>query len=431
MAFHVNLGGNGAYPVTATASANINNDYSADQAEITITVTGTFDKNTYTQSSGAMFYSSCDGQNQGPTSFIGNTNGGAQHLYPNAYSASHIYLVAKAASDRQISWSVNVHASYDMADKGDAGTESGVLTVSGNNPLQLFYVQTYDPDNMEVEKATFSLSHDAGASWTDELRNEDPLATQPYFTAGTEHWIKNIVPDEGWYLDPERGVSVGDNAADPTGATRIYPDADGIYKATQPAGTLVVNIFVTQNPKYYFDVSIIDDKGVERHGQDEGEHASIATVTQSNNGGESWEEPQSNEWPWGYWPIGTQHWLKDFTPVEGWYLKSVVLAVMDTEFSESNGTKLKPDKDGIYKIPQEAYQMSVRFFCVQGGTKPQDVYIGTDGTVYARRYVTQETDHVEITPDGEVYATAFTEGESFGISLGEVMAKAFRIGTPE
>lgn len=231
MAIGVYLGGRSSYPCTVTVSASINNGYSYDEAEVIISATATFNKNTWTQSSGAAISSTCDGQSQGAISLIGNTHGGARHSYPNAYSASQVYHVSRGGGDRQISWSLTVYSSYDMANLTPAGTESGALGVIGNIPLFACDINVMNPaGEQDMISGTFSYSLDEGGNWQTGMVNEPGGATGPIYQEGQKHWFKDIVPAVGYKLE-----SV-------TADTGDVSFEDDIYKFVQPAANSVVTI---------------------------------------------------------------------------------------------------------------------------------------------------------------------------------------------
>lgn len=132
------LGGSSEYTCTVTASASV--EYNGDYATITITVSGELRDGYWVQSSGAMFSSTCDGQSKGNTSLIGNTEGGTKHS--GTHTATHTYTVSRKTA-RTISWSVTVYNSYDMANKGTAGTLSGSISLTGSVS---YYTVTFNLD---------------------------------------------------------------------------------------------------------------------------------------------------------------------------------------------------------------------------------------------------------------------------------------------
>lgn len=146
----------GNYPITVTASASVNNDYSETQAAVTITCTANFDINTFTMSHGAYFTSECGGQtNSDKTRILGNSNGGeawcASHDFDSyasiknlpkhyqPFTASHTYLINKTDNAQSISWKAHIYGSVDFAtslngySNAGKGTESGTVTVASGH----------------------------------------------------------------------------------------------------------------------------------------------------------------------------------------------------------------------------------------------------------------------------------------------------------
>lgn len=153
-------GVNTNYPVSVNASASVNNSYSNTQAQITITVSAKFTINTWTQSSGLMCQVSCNGITK-PTSttysgLIGNGHGTIKYSYPNEYTIAHTFTIDKISSTQSIGWSVNVHASYDMADRGAQGTISDNATIAALPIYTVTYNANGGAGSMDNSTVTYN-----------------------------------------------------------------------------------------------------------------------------------------------------------------------------------------------------------------------------------------------------------------------------------